>query len=460
MAGPQAAGYNPGVTPAESARQAGVVGAGGGGFPTAVKLAARAQLVIGNGAECEPLLHKDAAILAHRARRVVDGVRLAMESVGAPEGVIAVKAKNREAAAAVETACLGTPVRLAPLGDYYPAGDEYDLVHEITGRLIPPAGLPLDVGCVVCNVETLANLADAHDGAPVTRKTLTVAGAVRHPVTLTVPVGTPFQDCLDAAGGPTVDDPVFFPGGLMMGSMTEDGQSPVLKTTAGIIVLPRDHPVARRKLTPPRAQAGIGRSACDQCRYCTEYCPRYLLGYAVEPHQVMRGLAHTATGADRWNEWAALCCSCGLCTLFACPEGLFPKEACDDARSALRAAGHRWKGPAPARPHPLRDGRRVPIRALLRRLHVEAYDHPAHWAPIEVHPARAVLPLKQHAGAPAQPLLSAGMHVTLGQPIAQPAAGALGAALHASIPGRIATVDARALVIEHAAPGHPAPSRP
>ena len=105
-------------------------------------------------------------------------------------------------------------------------------------------------------------------------------------------------------------------------------------------------------------QAQIGKSACDQCRYCTEFCPRFLLGYAVEPHQVMRSLGLHATGAAHWNEWATLCCSCGLCTLYACPEELFPKEACDDAKAELRKAGPRWTGPRrdALRPHPLRDG--------------------------------------------------------------------------------------------------------
>ncbi|NIP97811.1 MAG: NADH dehydrogenase subunit, partial [Akkermansiaceae bacterium] len=70
----------------------------------------------------------------------------------------------------------------------------------------------------------------------------------------------------------------------------------------------------------------IGKSACDQCSYCTEFCPRYLLGYDVQPHKVMRTLGFTASGKHNWSKWADLCCSCGLCTLYSCPEDLFPKE--------------------------------------------------------------------------------------------------------------------------------------
>ena len=119
----------------QQVRRAGVVGAGGGGFPTHVKLAAKADTVIANGAECEPLLHKDAALMEHQAAAMVQGMLLAMEAVGAGTGIFGIKAKNKHAVEMVTTACAGGPVRVHLLGDYYPAGDEYDLVHETTGRL-------------------------------------------------------------------------------------------------------------------------------------------------------------------------------------------------------------------------------------------------------------------------------------------------------------------------------------
>ena len=124
-------------------RNAGVVGAGGGGFPAHVKLAAKADTLIANGAECEPLLHKDAAVLEHHAHAVVDGILRCADALGAGAVVIAIKAKKKHAVEAAMAACEGTRARVHLLGDYYPAGDEYDLVHSVTGRLIPPAGIPL-----------------------------------------------------------------------------------------------------------------------------------------------------------------------------------------------------------------------------------------------------------------------------------------------------------------------------
>ena len=291
---------------ADKVQRAGVVGAGGGGFPTHVKLAAKADTVIANGAECEPLLHKDAAVMEHEASAVVRGVVLSMEAVGARTGVVAIKAKNHHAVEAIQAACRNTPVQVHLLGDYYPAGDEYDLVYNVTGRLIPPAGIPLQVGAVVMNVETLVNVAAAAEGHPVTRKTVTVAGAVANPTTITLPIGTRWRDAVAAAGGPTTHAPVLCVGGLMMGETTDNLDTPIVKTTTGAVVLPREHRVIQRKLRSPSEQNKIGKSACDQCRYCTEYCPRFLLGYEVEPHRVMRSLAFTGTGSAYWDRFAVL----------------------------------------------------------------------------------------------------------------------------------------------------------
>ncbi len=422
------------------------MGAGGGGFPTHVKLSAHADTVIVNGAECEPLLHKDAVLMERAADQVVAGLQLAMEAVGARTGVVGVKAKKHDAIDAIEAASKSTSIRVHLLGDYYPAGDEYDLVYSVTGRLIPPGGIPIQVGVVVMNVETAANVAAAAEGRPVTQKVLTVAGAVREPATLSLPLGAPIRAAIEAAGGLATGDPVLCIGGLMMGSVTDDLETPIVKTTTGIVVLPRDHPVIQRKLQPGERQAQIGKSACDQCRFCTELCPRYLLGYAIEPHQVMRSLGFTAAGEDYWNLYAALCCSCGLCTLYACPEQLFPKEACDASKAALRQRNLKWTGPTEVRAHPLRDGRRVPIRLLTQRLGVADYDRPAPYRDAEIGLDRVVLPLKQGAGAPCQPLVKAGDLVGSGQPLGAIPDKALGAAIHAPFAGRVAALADRVVL--------------
>ena len=431
----------------EQTRKAGVVGAGGGGFPAHVKFAAKAEIVIGNGAECEPLLHKDAAVIEHRAREVVRGMELVMDQVGAREGVLGIKEKKKAVVAAAQEACAGSRVRVHLLGDYYPAGDEYDLVFAVTGKLIPPQGLPLHVGAVVSNVETLAQVAAAALGRPVTHKMVTIAGAVAHPSTFDVPLGASYRDLIAAAGGATCADPVLQIGGMMMGRTSESLDVFITKTDAGAIVLPREHKTVERKLRPKEAQARIGRSACDQCRYCTEFCPRFLLGYAVAPQQVMRGLGFSTAGSAQWTPWASLCCSCGLCTLYACPEDLYPKEACDDAKVELRATGFKWTGPAPTKPHPFHDGRHVPIDRLVSKLGIGAWDKPAPLRPLPRELTRLVLPLKQSAGVPVEAGVRAGQKVRAGDVLGEPPDASLGASLHAPITALVESVsDAIVLV--------------
>src|ERR1035441_4199260 len=174
----------PGVEPARSGSspmtigrvgELGIVGGGGGGFPTAVKLGTRVPLVIANAAECEPLLHKDKELLHHLSEPFLRGMIAAMEMVGAPEGIIGIKEKYHGIIAAMQQQAPKN-IRVAPLPDSYPAGDEFILVHIVTGRVIPPGGLPKDVDALVCNVETLMNIGLDQ---PVTHKYLTVAGAVR-----------------------------------------------------------------------------------------------------------------------------------------------------------------------------------------------------------------------------------------------------------------------------------------
>ena len=135
----------------------GVVGAGGAGFPTATKLRTQVDLIIVNGAECEPLLHKDKELLKHQAEPLLRGLKTAMDLVGAHEGVIGIKNKYQDVMVELEPQ-LPSGVRLRALSDTYPAGDEFILVHDVTGRVIPPGGLPRDVGAAVANVETLVNI--------------------------------------------------------------------------------------------------------------------------------------------------------------------------------------------------------------------------------------------------------------------------------------------------------------
>jgi Na+-translocating ferredoxin:NAD+ oxidoreductase RnfC subunit len=428
-------------------RNAGVVGAGGAGFPTYVKAQSKAEFVVANGAECEPLLHKDTELMIGQAAAVVRGLQLMMESTGAKDGIIGVKEKKKDAIAALEAACKGTKCRVHRLGDYYPTGDEYVLVYETTDRLIPPKGIPIQAGVVVDNIETLINVARAAEGQPVTQKVLTVTGAVRQPLTLSVPLGTPFEEVIKAAGGITVDEFGIFIGGIMMGRLTTDLKLPVTKTTNALIVLPSSHQLVRRMGRPQKDMYRIGKSACDQCSYCTEFCPRYLLGYEIQPHKVMRSLGFTVTGGEYWNRFAQLCCECGLCTLFACPEDLYPREACQKGKKDFAAKNLKWSGKIEVKAHPLLPGRRVPVKRLVQRLGLKPYDQPAPFKPDPLTIRSVRILLQQHVGKPAAAVVKVGDRVKAGQEIARVGEKDLGVSIHASIDGTVKSVE-NAVVIE------------
>ncbi len=383
----------------ETLKEMGVVGAGGAGFPTYVKASARAEYLLANGAECEPLLHKDYEIMCQYPAEICAGMETMAKSIGAQKGKFGIKEKNKKAIVAIEPEAKKRGFEMLLLGDFYPSGDEYELVYSATGRLIPAGGIPLNVGCVVNNVETFYNVHEAEAGRPVTKKFLCVTGAVRKPQALWAPVGTSFRDLIAHAGGATTQDYAIFVSGILMGALSFDPDDVITKTTGGLIVLPRDHYLVTRRERPIEAMNHIGKSACDQCSYCTEFCPRYLLGYDVQPHKVM------LSGKENWSQWGELCCACGLCTLYACPEDLYPKEACDQAKTTLRTAGMKYVQPHPVQVHPMKEYRRVPLSMLRKRLKIEEWETHTPFRAEMPEPKRVTLKLKQHAGVPAKPVV-------------------------------------------------------
>lgn len=422
------------------------MGCGGAGFPAHIKAASKVEIVLANGAECEPLIHKDLELMHREPEAIVEGLAQLMFLTGAREGIVGVKKKHEERLHKLETAAKRRGMEIQWLGDFYPTGDEYVLVYETTDRLIPPQGIPLDIDVVVNNVETLRNIFLASQEIPVMTKYITVAGAVKEPSTFLVPIGTSFADAIAAAGGATTEEYALFVSGIMMGRLEQNLDLPITKTCAGLIVLPIDHRLVQRKSLPEQAMHRIGKSACDQCSYCTELCPRYLLGYDVQPHKVMRSLAFTATGEDIWNQWAQLCCSCGLCTLYACPEDLYPKEACDKAKRDLRAKEIRWEGSKDVKVHPIYDGRHVSLKQLIAKLGVAEYDKKAPFQDVTISPQRVRLPLNQHMGVSALPIVSKGKMVRKGDVLAEIPEGKLSARIHASIDGVVTSINGEVII--------------
>ncbi|MGI6285046.1 4Fe-4S dicluster domain-containing protein [Neomoorella humiferrea] len=425
--------------------EAGVVGAGGAGFPTHHKLNTKVDTIIVNGAECEPLLYVDQELMATKAQVLVATLEQLLTATGASEGFIALKGKYQRALKALQAAIRGTKIKIYQLPNYYPIGDEHVLTYEVTKRIIPPGGIPPRVGVLVLNVETVVNIAGALDGKPVVEKYVTINGNVDTPGTYVVPVGTPIRELLAIAGQKGNDNLVLV-GGPMMGKIVSETDV-VTKTTKGIIVLPVRHPLSRKKVTETTSRFQRLLNGCCQCRQCTDFCPRYLLGHNLEPHRSMRCLALKVMQID-WLEVARLCSECGLCDLFVCPSGLSPRTVHKAIKVHLAAAGYRsqFQDMEP-QPRATRAWRQIPTDRLIARLNLAEYNRPLPFYKEKMQPSKVILPLKQNAGVASIPVVAVGEEVEYGQLVARVPEGQLGANLHASIKGRI-TNTSEAIVIE------------
>jgi Na+-translocating ferredoxin:NAD+ oxidoreductase RnfC subunit len=432
-------------------RQAGVIGAGGGGFPTHKKLEAKVEHIIANGVECEPLLYKDREVMLRETESMFRGLGIMRELTGAKNITIAIKEKNRDAADIIKPQAKKSGFDIFITKNVYPAGDEYILVHDITGKRIPPNGIPLMVGCLVNNVETLVNIANAVVDKPVTEKFTTITGAVKNPVTTLVPIGTSFKDCIDFAGGFTTHEPVALTGGVMMGGVETDFSQPVTKTLGGIIILPSDHTLVVRKSSSQKVYNKTGHSTCDQCSFCTQLCPRYILGYPIQPHLVMRSLQMTGEANETLNLWASACCECNVCSLFACPEKLDPKNICTDIKLKLKEEEKGFTKEQMEEAfrdvHPAREGREIPISSLYQRLGIKRYDRKAEFKKFDKEIRELLIPLKYNFGQKAKPIVKPGSEVKAGELIASADENDSSVPVHSSINGIVKAISENGILI-------------
>jgi Na+-translocating ferredoxin:NAD+ oxidoreductase RnfC subunit len=424
-------------------QEAGVIGAGGGGFPTHVKLQATVDTVIANGSECEPLLASDKDLLKRHAASVVEGVALAMEATGARSGFIAVKEHNQDGIHAVRRALPGDGcIKIHLLENYYPAGDEFMTVFDCTGRVIPEGGLPLHVGVVVGNVLTFAQVAAALGGKPVTERPVTIAGSVRKPVVVVAPIGTPYADLLAAAGGAGNPDDVLIDGGPMMGNLIDDPRLGIARTTSALLVLPADHFIVRLKKTTVAQMVRKSKAACCQCFRCTDLCPRSLLGHNLYPHLTMRSLDYGLSEPAANVTSAFLCSQCGVCELLACDAMLLsPRRVLAEYKRLLIARGIK-------NPHtrtklaalPEIAYRKIPISTVLKKTGISEYVVETPF--MGYHEAKQVrVPLRRHTGTAAVPAVKKGEKVKMGDVIAATPVDKLGAVCHASIAGIVTEVN-------------------
>lgn len=288
-------------------KEAGVVGMGGAGFPTHVKMSvkepSKIDYVIINGAECEPYLTSDYRKMIEEPEKLIEGLKVYLKLFPFALGIIAIEDNKPDCIKIFKALTKEEPrITVKALKTKYPQGSERQLIYAATGRALNSKLLPADVGCVVNNVDTILSVRRAiYEGKPLIHRIVTVTGnCIKNPRNFEVRIGTLYSDVLEAAGGFKEDPVKIISGGPMMGFSLFDLNVPITKTASALLCLSRDD------------VSSMEPTACINCGRCAEACPARLIPGSLSAH------------AEHFNEEAFLeengleCVECGCCS-YACP---------------------------------------------------------------------------------------------------------------------------------------------
>ncbi|MBM4027855.1 MAG: electron transport complex subunit RsxC [Planctomycetes bacterium] len=297
----------------DAVRQAGIVGMGGAGFPTSVKIQPDTktpkETLIVNGCECEPYITCDYRVMLEWTDQVITGIQLAQRACGATRVFLAIEDNKPQAVERITAALarlgLGAQMTVVRVKTKYPQGGERQLIRAVLQKVVPTGKIPPSIGVVVSNVQTTAAIADAVVyGRPLTHRVVTVTGeGIARPGNYYVPIGTPVQALIDHCGGLTKDSARVVLGGPMMGIAAADLSTPITKTGGAVTVL-------------TAGQVGKGASQrqtpCIRCGRCVQACPEHLcptkIAHAVKNNLLDLAVKHHLTA----------CIECGCCT-YVCP---------------------------------------------------------------------------------------------------------------------------------------------
>lgn len=431
-------------------KENGVAGAGGAGFPTYAKLDKRANTIILNCAECEPLLKVHRQLLQKYAYEIMSTLDMMAKSVDADRVIIAVKGVYAKTVDAVKANLdLFPALELKLLPEVYPMGDEVVLIYETLNKVVSPGSIPIEIGVAVFNVETVLNIYKAvNNQEPVCSKYLTIAGEVKNPITIKAPIGMSVEEVVAFAGGSTIDEPVYFMGGPMTGNIVNSYDT-VTKTTNAILVLPKSHYIIKQKTASASVNMKRAMASCSQCEMCTDLCPRNLLGHPITPSMFMRAATSGVTQNLAPFLDTFFCCSCGVCELYACHQGLSPRKLITQYRDGLRKNGITIPKEVSQRDvASMREYRQVPMERMTSRLGLNEYNVEAPLNENDVYVKQVKIKLNQHIGAPAIAIVQKKDKVSCGDMIAQSEEGKLSIPIHASVSGVILEVNDKCIIIK------------
>ena len=430
----------------QTMKDTGLIGDGGAGFPSYAKLAEGADVLLINGAECEPLLYTDYIIMKREMPMVLAGLEAVVWSMNIPKAIICIKQHTAERLSLSDGEKLGQRVFVKVLPNVYPIGDEISLIYQATGRVIRPGNLPISKGVIVFNIETMYNLGRAVKFfEPVSMKWLMIGGDVKEPKVYRVPIGMPISDLFDKLGITVDSDHVVIDGGPSMGRLINHNIAEVTKATKALLILPKGIQATDNKLINERGAVARAETACCQCTRCTDMCPRFLLGYPLEPHKMVRTAMNAAVALPQMVLSATLCCGCGICESLACSQGISPKAVINNYKKLLAQNKMRYSANYDVEARNEREYRMIPSEKWESTLGVTRFDKVATYGGEISDVERVVIALNRHIGAPSTPCVNSGDIVKRGQIIAAGSEG-LSVPQHASIDGRVTVTDMKIII--------------
>lgn len=421
----------------ELMKEAGIVGAGGAGFPSYAKLADGADILVVNGAECEPLLYTDYILLQKEMPMVLEGIKAVQEYANIPCALLCVKEHTAKRLRLKDGTKLGDRIILKTLPDVYPMGDEISLIYQATGRVVKPGNLPITSGVIVLNVETLYNTAQmTKNNQPLTEKYVTIAGNIPEAIVVKVPIGIEVSALFEQNSIIVPEGHVVIDGGPSMGKVIDPESAVVTKTTKGLLILPEEIEAVMTKFIDGDKSIARAETACCQCTRCTDMCPRALLGYPLEPHKMVRTAKSAVTIMPEMVLSATLCCGCGICESLACSQGISPKAVINEYKALLAKNKMRYVAKDDVEVAEEREYRMVPSERWASALGVAKYDKVAKFVGRQTGYEKAEIYFRQHIGAPSVACVENGATVQKGDKIAEAAEG-LSLPQYASIDGKV-----------------------